>query len=99
MRRETHELAWRIKLVLGLALLGVVTGSLLYLHFMIFNRELQVLPRYGLAVWNSFTLDAPGAPIARRELLLSAAAGAALLTAPALWLMLRPRGPRGTHHF
>lgn len=96
MKRETNELAWRMKLVIGLALLGGITGCLLYLHFLIFERELQVLPRYGLALWNAFTLDAPGALIARRELLLSAAAGAALLTAPALWLMLKPRG---THHF
>lgn len=91
MKRETNELAWRIKLVVGLALLGGLTGGLLYLHFFIFERELQVLPRYGLAVWNSFTLDVPGALLARRELLYASAGGAVLLTAPILWLLLKPR--------
>lgn len=96
MKRETHELAWRAKLTAGLALLGALVGVLLYLHFLIFEQEPQELQRYALAAWRAFTLDAPGALIARRELLMSAGAGAALLVAPALWLMLRPRG---THHF
>lgn len=91
MKREAHEIGFRLKLIFGLALLGSVTGGLLYLHFFIFARELQVLPRYGLAVWNSFTLDAPGARLARRELLYAACAGAALLVAPVLWLFFRRR--------
>lgn len=96
MKRETNELAWRIRLIFGLALLGGITGGLLYLHFFVFERELQVLTRYGLATWNSFTLDAPGALIARRELLYSAAAGAVALAGPVLLFLLKPRG---THHF
>lgn len=96
MKRETHEVAWRAKLVFGLALLGALVGVLLYLHFLIFQQEPQELQRYALAAYNAFTLDLPGARLARRELLLSAAAGAALLVAPVLWLMLKPRG---THHF
>lgn len=94
MKRETNELAWRIRLIVGLALLGGLSGGLLYLHFLVFERELQLLPRYGLAVYNALTLDAPGALIARRELLYSAAAGAALLTAPVFWLLFKPRGAR-----
>lgn len=96
MRRETHEVAWRVKLVTGLALLGGLAGGLLYLHFLIFNQEPQELQRYARAAWNAFTLDLPGALIARRELLLSAAGGAVLLVAPVLWLIFRSRG---THHF
>ncbi len=89
MKRETNELAWRIRLIVGLALLGGLTGGLLYLHFFVFERELQVLPRYALAVYHAFTLDAQGALIARRELLYSAGAGAALLTAPFFYLFFR----------
>lgn len=96
MKRETHELAWRAKLTVGLALLGALVGGLTYLHFFIFAGEAQEFQRYAVAVWRAFTIDARGALIARRELLLSAAVGAALLVAPALWLMLKPRG---THHF
>lgn len=96
MRREARELAWRAKLIFGLALLGGLAGGLLYLHFFIFARELQELPRYGLAVWNAFTLDVPGARLARRELLLSAAAGAVALAGPVLLFLIKPRG---THHF
>lgn len=92
MKRETNELAWRAKLVVGLALLGALVGALAYLHFIIFHQEMQEFQRYALAVYNAFTLDAPGARLARRELLMSAAGGAALLVAPALWLMLKPRG-------
>ena len=92
MHRETSELAWRAKLLFGLALLGALIGCLLYLHFMIFHSETQEFEQYAMATWRAFTLDAPGARLARRELLLSAAAGAVLLVAPVLWLMLRPRG-------
>lgn len=95
MKRETHEVAWRAKLLFGLALLGALLGATAYLHFLIFEQEPQELQRYAAAAWRAFTLDAPGALIARRELLLSAAGGAALLVAPVLWLMLKPRG--GTH--
>lgn len=91
MKRETNELAWRIRLIVGLALLGGLTGGLLYLHFFIFERELQVLPGYALAVYNAFTLDAHGALIARRELLYSATAGAAALAGPVLLFLLKPR--------
>lgn len=91
MKRETHEVAWRAKLTAGLALLGALVGSMLYLHFLIFHGEPQELRQYAMATWRAFTLDAPGALIARRELLLSAGAGAALLVAPVLWLMLKPR--------
>lgn len=96
MKRETNELAWRTKLIVGLALLGGLIGGLLYLHFFIFESELQVLPRYGIAVWNSFTLDAPGALLARREILYSAAAGAAALAGPVLLFLVKPRG---SHNF
>lgn len=96
MKRETNELAWRTKLIVGLALLGGITGGLLYLHFLVFERELQLLPRYGLAVYHAFTLDAPGALIARRELLYSAGAGAVALAGPVLLFLLKPRG---SHNF
>lgn len=96
MKRETNELAWRIKLVTGLALLGALVGVLLYLHFLIFEREPQELQRYAAAAWRAFTLDAPGALIARRELLYSAAAGAVALAGPVLLFLLKPRG---SHNF
>lgn len=98
MKRETSELAWRIKLIFGLAVVGGLLGGLAYLHFMIFHQELQELPRYGLAVYNSLTLEAPGARLARRELLLSAAGGAVMFAGPVLWFLLKSRGT-GTHNF
>lgn len=91
MKRETNELAWRIRLIVGLGLLGGLTGGLLYLHFFIFDRQLVELPRYGLAAYNAFSLQAPGALLARRELLYAAGGGAALLTLPVLWLFFRRR--------
>ena len=96
MKRETNELAWRVRLIVGLALLGGITGGLLYLHFFVFERQLVELQRYAGAAYNAFTLEAPGALTVRRELLYAAGGGAALLTAPVLWLLFKPRG---THHF
>ncbi len=92
MKRETHEVAWRAKLVFGLALLGALVGVLLYLHFLIFDSEPQEIGRYALAAYNAFTLDLPGARHARRELLMSGAAGAAALAGPLLLFLLKPRG-------
>jgi len=91
MKRETNEIAFRLKLIFGLAMLGGITGGLLYLHFFVFDRQLVELPRYGVAFYNAFTLDAPGAQLVLRELLYSFAAGAGLLVAPVLWLFFRRR--------
>lgn len=97
MKREMNELAFRTKLIVGLSLLGGITGGLLYLHFFIFEQQLVELQQYAVAVWRAFTLDEPAGILrVRRELLYSAAAGAVALGGPVLLFLVKPRGG---HHF
>lgn len=93
MKRETHELAWRIKLVVGLAVLGAVVGGATYLHFFIFERQAAELQQYGVAAWRLVTLDEPSAiEHFRQRFFVSAGIGAAVLAGPLLLFLLKPRG-------
>jgi hypothetical protein len=85
-RGAAGELAFRFKLLTGLAGLGGLSGGLLYLSWVTSWRELS-LQQYLFVIQDIFTKPALG--FVRDELLLSMLAGAILLTLPVLVFYIR----------
>jgi hypothetical protein len=82
----TREIAFRFKLLTGLAGLGGLSGGLLYLSWVTGWRELS-LQQYLFVIQDIFTK--PRLAFVRNELLLSAAAGAVLFVLPPLVFYVR----------
>jgi hypothetical protein len=80
-----RELAFRVRLLTGLAFLGGVVGGLLYVGYLSDWRDLSLLQYVrllrGLLFGDLYLL--------RQELLLSAGAGALLLTLPVIVFYVR----------
>lgn len=89
MRGDANELAWRSKLVLGLAALGGLTGFLGWLWWL--AETAGGSQGWGLPQWLRWL-----SVLVERgfgaELAAAAGIGAALLAAPALLFMMSPRG-------
>lgn len=88
MRGDANELAWRIKLVLGLAALGGLTGFLGWLWWL--AETAGGSQGWGLPQWFQWL-----AVLVERgfgsELAVAAGVGAAALSGPALLFMMAPR--------
>lgn len=89
-RSAKREIGFRVKLIFGLTVLGGLVGGLMYLHFYIFSGIERAALDYFRAATILFSEDLRGLRLrADHELLLSAAAGAAALTAPVLLFFMK----------
>ena len=88
MKRETNELAWRTKLIVGLALLGGFAASLGWAWWL--AETAGGSEGWGLPQWFSWFRLLVDRGFGN-ELLTAAAVGAAALSGPALLFMMAPR--------
>ena len=96
LHQQARDIAFRARLITGLAALGAFLGALAWTHWRIY---LNVSPPLALdylgAIWRALTLPSAAASGLRLELLLSAAAGAAALALPALAVMVKKSTKKG----